>query len=59
MAFPNKPGEAGRRDPTSNKQQNGRITNPPRYAEMGGYTSGRKGISANDKRIVLPGPSVK
>lgn len=52
-----KPTEAGKRDPTSDKQQNGRITNPPRYAKMGGFTSARKGLSGNNMRIVPPGGS--
>lgn len=56
-----KPGEKGRRDPTSNGQQNGRITNPPRYAEIGGMKSARKGFgeAPNNMRIVPPGGSAK
>jgi len=52
-----KPGEKGRRDPTSNTQQNGRITNPPRFAELSGFKSARKAIGqgTNSMRIVPPG----
>lgn len=28
------------RDPTSNAKDNGRIVNPPRYAELGGLKAG-------------------
>lgn len=54
-----KPSSRGRRDPLSNEQQNGRITNPPRMAEMGGFTSTRKGFKRNNKSIQKPGDAAK
>lgn len=54
-----KPTGRGMREPTSNQQQNGRIVNPPRYAEIGGFTSGQKGFKRNDKSIRKPGASEK
>lgn len=50
-----KPSSRGRRDPVSNQQQNGQVVNPPRFAEMGGFTSARKGFKKNDKSIKKPG----
>lgn len=50
-----KPSSKGMREPTSNEQNNGQVVNPPRYAEMGGFTSGRKGFKSNDKKIKKPG----
>jgi len=52
-----KPSGRGRRDPLSNEKNNGRIVNPPRYAEQGGFTSANKGFKRNDKVIRKPGDS--
>lgn len=54
-----KPSGRGKRDPLSNEQNNGRVVNPPRYAEMGGMTSSRKGFKKNDKSIQKPGDAAK
>lgn len=54
----NKPSSRGMRNPTSNEKQNGRITNPPRFAEMGGFTSTRKGFKKNNMAIKKPGDTV-
>ena len=50
-----KPATRGRRDPTSNAKQNGRIMNPPRFAELGGLTGPSKAVSRNGMSIVKPG----
>ena len=50
-----KPSEAGKRDPTSNAQVNGRVINPPRYAPLGGLSSAGKAFSKNGFNIVKPG----
>lgn len=50
-----KPSSKGMREPTSNQQNNGQVVNPPRFAEMGGFTSTRKGFKKNDKTIRKPG----
>lgn len=50
-----KPSSRGMRDPTSNAKMNGQIDNPPRYAEMGGFTGKGKGFKKNDKSIRKPG----
>ena len=46
------------RDPTSNAKEHGRMRNPPRYMEMGGFSSARKGFAKNDKRLTKPGDTV-
>lgn len=46
------------RDPTSNSLEHGRMRNPPRMMEMGGFSNTRKGFQKNDKRIAKPGQSV-
>ena len=53
-----KPSSRGIRSPTSNEKQNGRVTNVPRYAEMGGFTSSRKGFKKNVYAIKKPGDTV-
>lgn len=53
-----KPSEKGKRDPVSNTQQNGRITNPPRFAQMGGFRSARRGMEKNQMGIKKPGDTV-
>lgn len=50
-----KPSERGKRDPVSNEKQNGRITNPPRFAEIGGFKNRNKGFHANNMKIIKPG----
>lgn len=50
-----KPSGQGMRDPTSNAQQNGRVVNPPRYPQLGGFTGSGKGFKKNDKNIRRPG----
>lgn len=54
----NKPSSRGLRSPTSNEQMNGRVKNPPRYAEMGGFTSNRKGFKKNNMGIKTPGDTI-
>jgi hypothetical protein len=39
------------RDPTSNSLEHGRMRNPPRMMEMGGFDSTRKGMRKNDKKL--------
>ena len=46
------------RDPVSNAKEHGRNRNPPRYMEMGGFSSARKGFAKNDKRLTKPGDTV-
>ena len=47
------------RPPTSDKQENGNIVNPPRLAHIGGLSSTRKAVSKNDKTIRRPGDGKK
>lgn len=53
-----KPSSKGMRDPTSNAQQNMRITNPPRYAQIGGFTGKSKGFVKNNMSIKKPGDTI-
>lgn len=55
-----KPTSKGFRQPTDNALQNGNIMNPPRYAEMGGLTSGAKSkaMHANNKTLKKPGATI-
>lgn len=46
------------RDPTSNSLEHGRVRNPPRLMEMGGWDSTRKGFHKNDKKLASVGASV-
>lgn len=46
------------RDPISNAQENGRIVNPPRFAQIGGLSSSGKAIKRNSKKLVPVGSSV-
>lgn len=55
----NRPSGRGIREPTSNQQMNGRVVNPPRYAELGGLSSSQKGFKRNDKSIRKPGAAEK
>jgi len=50
------PREAPIRQPTSDAQVNGRIINPPRYAQLGGLTAaGKVGPTATQYKISKPG----
>lgn len=51
----NKPSGRGIRDPQSNAQLNGRIVNPPRYPEVGGFTGKTKAFFKNMLHIMKPG----
>ena len=50
-----KPSEIGRRDPLDNSRSNGRVMNPPRFAEVGGLTGASKGTKKNNMTIASPG----
>jgi hypothetical protein len=50
-----KPSERGIRDPISNKQDNMRIVNPPRFPVLGGFSSKAKGFFKNMLHIGKPG----
>lgn len=52
-----KPSSKGRRDPLSNSKTNGRIVNPPRFAELGGLSSAKKkgAMMKNSLSIRKPG----
>lgn len=39
------------RDPTSNAKAHGRMMNPPRMMEMGGFDRTNKGFFKNDKKL--------
>jgi hypothetical protein len=54
-----KPSSRGIRDPLTNEQVNGRVVNPPRFPELGGFKNKSKGFKKNSIGIVKPGPSVK
>jgi hypothetical protein len=49
------PSSTGIRRPNDNQQMNGRVWNPPRYAEHGGATSAQKFAAANPFHISKPG----
>lgn len=55
---PFKPRKAPMRAPTSNEKANGRIMNPPRYPEIGGFTSAQKGFKNNNYKIRKPGDTI-
>ena len=50
-----KPSSRGIRNATTNEKQNGRIINPPRFMELGGFSSVGKGFTKNNKSIQKPG----
>lgn len=52
------PNAGSLRDPTSNAKEHGRMRCPPRFMEMGGFSSARKGFSKNDKKLSKPGDTV-
>lgn len=47
------------RRPTDNNQQNGVITNTPRFAEFGGLSSGSKIGAKNKMAVQKPGDGKK
>jgi hypothetical protein len=47
------------RRPTDNQQQNGSITNPPRFEPFGGLTSGAKIGAKNRMAVQKPGDGKK
>lgn len=51
------PSSAGLRQPTDPNKENGRIINPPRFADkgMGGLTSPKKIAATNNLTIKKPG----
>jgi hypothetical protein len=54
-------GASSPRKPTDNKQQNGQVVNPPRYAEFGGLTSARthQGKQSSYVQLAKPGDGRK
>ena len=52
-------GAAAPRNPTTNQQQNGQITNPPRFAPLGGLSSANKATAKNSMTIKPPGDGRK
>ena len=52
-------GAAAPRRPTDDKQQNGQITNTPRFDRFGGLTGGSKIGKKNIYAIVPPGDGKK
>lgn len=48
------PGNAPLRNPTSNQKANGRIMNPPRYPDFGGFNDA-SAIRKNDLDVKKPG----
>ena len=55
---PFKPRRAPMRTPTSNEKTNGRIENPPRFPEIGGFTGVGKAFHNNKYKIRKPGDTV-
>jgi hypothetical protein len=47
------------RRPTDNNQQNGQITNTPRYSQFGGLSNGTKIGMKNKMRVEKPGDGRK
>ena len=50
-----KPKESGKRGILEGQNQNARIVNPPRFAQLGGLTSPAKGMKKNTMRVRKPG----
>lgn len=46
------------RDPLSNQQDHGRVFNPPRFPQVGGFSGPNKGTYRNSKKLASPGESV-
>ena len=53
-----RPREKGMRDPLTDERKNGRLVNPPRYAHLGGLSSGKKGAVKNDMTVKKPGGTI-
>lgn len=53
------PSAQGKRDPQDNSRQNGRVINPPRYAQFGGLSGASKALTGNNMKIVKPGGGAK
>lgn len=49
------PSSNGRRKATDNSRENGRVINPPRFAQLGGLTSASKALTGNNLKIRKPG----
>lgn len=47
------------RDPVSNAQKHGKMVNPPRFPQFGGFSNSTKAISKNDMRLTSVGGSVE
>lgn len=47
--------EKSLRDPRDNAQTNGNIVNPPRFAQMGGFTGPGKALNRNQFAVRPPG----
>lgn len=54
-----KPNATGMRRPTDNARVNGRIINPPRFAQLGGLTGPSKALEGNNIKITKPGGGAK
>lgn len=50
---------AAPRNPTTDQQQNGQITNTPRYSQLGGLSNASKTGLKNIYKIVPPGDGKK
>ncbi len=55
-----KPSSRGRREALDNARMNGRVVNPPRFAQLGGLSSARKrgAMEKNNLSIKKPGDTV-
>jgi hypothetical protein len=47
------------RNPTTDQQQNGQITNTPRFSRLGGLSNSSKTGTKNQYKIVPPGDGKK
>jgi hypothetical protein len=47
------------RNPTTNQQQNGQITNTPRFSQLGGLSGASKTGPKNQYKVVPPGDGKK
>ena len=52
-------GVASPRNPTTDKQNNGQIVNPPRFEQMGGLSASNKTGAKNQFTIKPPGDGQK
>lgn len=55
---PFKPRKSPMRAPTSNAKGNGRIENPPRFPEIGGFTGPGRAFKNNAMKIRKPGDAI-